>query len=234
MLASKADGKGFRVYLHDLSGSAVSLPAGLYLGEVGPGQFKSTATDPLTEEQKPYAWRYTRLTSHKRDSAETGNAYMAYFPDPTALPADGGKPKLHTMADIEKEVGSQLGLYGHMVTRGTGKTKVTITPSPAPVVYVSAHIGTTSPESFSHKTLGSFLPSQESMNGTTLKLDGYARPVFEVLVAQGAQQGTSTSTPSSSISKVVKPMNVNNRNSCHLFTSKKIDIPPNAFFAMNP
>ena len=232
VLASKADGKGFRVWLHDLSGSDLSLPPNLYLGEVGPGAFKSIATDPLTPEQQPYAWRFTRHTSHKRDSSEVGNAYMSYFPDPTAPPADGGKPKLFTMEDIEKEVGSQLGLYGHNVTRGAGKTKVTLTPSPAPVVYVPANTGTASPESFSHKTLGSFLPSQESVSGATLKLDGYARPVFEVIVAQGSQQGASSS--SSSISKVIKPMNVNGRNSAHLFTSRKIDIPANGYFAMNP
>ena len=60
------------------------------------------------------------MTSHKRDSAEAGNAYMAYIPDVTALPADGGKPKLHTMEDIEKEVGPQVSLYGHAVARGSG------------------------------------------------------------------------------------------------------------------
>ena len=84
---------------------------------------------------------------------------MSYIPDVTAPPADGGKPKLHTMEEIEKEVGSQVSLYGHAVTRGSGKTKVTITPATAHVVYVPTR--NANPENISHKVLGSWLPSQE-------------------------------------------------------------------------
>ena len=116
------------------------------------------------------------MTSHKRDAAEAGNAYIGYIPDVTAAPADGGKPKLHTMEDIEREIGDKLSLYGHSVTRGSGKTQVTITPPAAPVVYVPSR--QTSPEQFGHKTLGSWLPAQEAMTGMTLKTDGYVRHVF--------------------------------------------------------
>ena len=114
---------GHRTWLHNLTDSDASLSPGTYLGEGGAGTFISVATHPLSEDQKPYAWRFTRVTSHKRDSAETGNAYMSYIPDATAPPADGGKPKLHTLEDIEKELGSQLALYGHAVNRGSGKNK---------------------------------------------------------------------------------------------------------------
>ena len=168
------------------------------------------------------------MTSHKRDAAEAGNAYMCYIADVTAAPADGGKPTLHTMEDIEKEIGDKLSLYGHSVTRGSGKTKVTITPSAAPVVYVPSR--QTSPEQFGHKTLGSWLPAQESMNGTTLKTDGCVRPVFEVIVAGGS---AGNAPQQQQPTKVIKPMNIAGRNRMHMFTSKKIDIPANGWFAMN-
>ena len=80
---------GHRTWLHNLTDSDVSLSPGTYLGEGGAGTFISVATNPLMEDQKPYAWRFTRVTSHKRDSAVTGNALMAYIPDATAPPADG-------------------------------------------------------------------------------------------------------------------------------------------------
>ena len=76
------------------------------------------------------------MTSHKRDSAEPGNAYMAYIPDATAPPADGGKPKLHTMEDIENTSGLKFP-YMAMPWPEAVETKVTITPAvTASVVYV--------------------------------------------------------------------------------------------------
>lgn len=170
------------------------------------------------------------MTSHKRDSAETGTAFMAYTSDVTAPPADGAKPKLHTLEDIEKELGCQVSLYGHSVTRGSGKTKVTITPAAAAVVYVPTP--DSSPENFSHKVLGSWLPCQEeAVIATTLQVHGYARPVFEVISATATPAAAASS--SLQASKVIKPINMTGRSSMHLFTSRNIDMPANGWFALH-
>ena len=57
----------------------------------------------------------------------------------------------------------------------------------------------------------------------SLKIDGYARPVFEVMCTS-AQSG-SGSSGSAQATKVIKPINMSGRNSIHIFTSKKLDIP---------
>ena len=228
LCAKPGSGACHRVWMHHVTSSDISWPTGMYLGEGGPGAFISVATNALAEEQKPYAWRWTRITSHKRDSAEIGNAFMSYIADVRATSLADGKPKLHTMEDIEMEVGSHVSLYGHAVTRGAGA----ITPASAPVVYVPTNCGSGSPESFSHKVLGNWLPSQESATGTTVTLDGYARPVFEVVSAASTTPGAASSaTPQPS--KVIKPMNIAARNSMHIFSSRKMDIPANGWFALH-
>ena len=45
-----------------------------------------------------------------------------------------GKPKCVLLSDVEKEIGNNLTLYVHAITRGGAK--VTITPSPTPVVWL--------------------------------------------------------------------------------------------------
>ena len=45
-----------------------------------------------------------------------------------------GKPKCVLLSDVEKEIGNNLTLYAHAITRGGAK--VTITPSPTPVVWL--------------------------------------------------------------------------------------------------
>jgi len=130
------------------------------------------------------------------------------------------------MEDIEKEVGSNISLYGHSITRG-GASKVTITPSPAPIAFVPNP--NEDPSTFSFKLLGPWLPSLENTTGTTLKLDGLVRPVFEVTAVSptaGGVAGSSSSGP------LVKPVNVSNRNCLHFFTCKKIDLPANGWIAL--
>ena len=121
MVLCAKPGGGHRIWLANTSEQPLAVPTGTYLGQAGPGAFVSIATTQLTEKQTPVAWRWTRITSHKRDNAELANAFLILIKDITE-PADGSKvkPKLLTMEDNEKEVGSNISLYGHSITRGGG------------------------------------------------------------------------------------------------------------------
>ena len=88
-------------------------------------------SDALPEVKKAFAWRFTRITSHERDSAELANGYLIYHG--SGVPASGAKITPQALYDIEKTLGNNVTLYGHAITRG-GKTKVTITPAATPVV----------------------------------------------------------------------------------------------------
>ena len=222
---------GHRPWLVNLTDQGTVLPTGTYLGLAGPGQFISIVTTPLTEEQKRFAWRWTRITNHKRDIAESGNGFFIFTKDLTE-PANGGdvKPKLVCMEDIEKDIGANASLYSHSITRG-GSSKVTITPSVAPIVFVPN--ASADPSTFSHKSLGPWMPSQENTSGTTLKIMGLARPVFEVTsISASLTAGASSSSTSSG--PLVKPVNVPNRNCVHFFTSSKIELPAHGWIALGP
>jgi len=227
VLCAKPNG-GHRMWLVNTSEQQVSVPTGTYLGQAGPGIFVSVANTALTEEQKPFAWRWNRTTNHKRDSAGAANAFLILVKDLNES-ADGDpvKPKLVTMEDIEKDIGINTSLYGHSITRG-GALKVTITPSPRLIVFVSNM--NPDPSTFSWKALGAWLPSLENTTGTTLKLEGLVRPVFEVTSGANNTSGVAGSSNSGSI---VKPMNVTNRNCIHFFTCKKIELAAKAWIALS-
>ena len=110
------------------------------------------------------------------------------------------------------------------------KIKVHIVPAPAPIVFVANNCGEGNPESFSYKTLGMWIPSQEYANGNTITLDGYVRLVFEVVIAAAA---AGSSKQPAQAPKVIKPMNIAGRNCMHFFTSRKIKIPAKGWFALN-
>ena len=226
VLCAKPSG-GHRIWLANTSKQQVVVPTGTYLGQAGPGTFVSIATTQLTEKQTPIAWRWTRITSHKRDNAELANAFLILVKDLTE-PADGGKvkPKLLTLEDIEKEVGNNISLYGHSITRG-GASKVTITPAPGPIAFVPNP--NEDPSTFSYKLLGAWLPSLENTTGTTVKLDGLVRPVFEVTAVSPTAGGIAGSASSGPL---VKPVNVSTRNCMHFFTCKKIDLPADGWIAL--
>ena len=82
-------------------------------------------------------------------------------------------------------------MYGHAITRGG--TKVTITPSASPVVWVpqapalGGEHSTTSPD-FSADTLGAFLPSHDDTSGVP-KYAGMVRGVFETKAKAGGGSG---------------------------------------------
>ena len=95
------------------------------------------------------------------------------------------------LSDVEKEIGNNLTLYAHAITRGG--PKVTITPSPTPVVWLPhapavGGEGSAGVANFEAATLGQFLRSHEDTTGVP-KCKGLARPVFEMKASQASQGG---------------------------------------------
>ena len=118
---------------------------------------------------------------------------------------------------MEKEIGNNLTLYAHAITRGGAK--VTITPSPTPVVWlphapaVGGEGSGSGVANFEAATLGQFLRSHEDTTGVP-KCKGLARPVFE-MKASPASQGAYALMPGASPG----------RSALWLYTMKKIEIP---------
>ena len=121
---------------------------------------------------------------------------------------------------MEKELGNSVTLYAHSITRGG--TKVTITPSLTPVVWLpqAAAVGgegSSGVANFEAATLGQFLPSYEDTTGVP-KCKGLVRPVFEMKVNQ-QQPGTCALMPGAAPG----------RSALWLSTTKKIEVPANGF-----
>ena len=125
-----------------------------------------------------------------------------------------GKPKCVLLSDVEKEIGNNLTVYAHAITRGGAK--VTITPSPTPVVWlphapaVGGEGSGSGVANFEAATLGQFLRSHEDTTGVP-KCKGLARPVFEMKASQ-ASQGAYALMPGAAPG----------RSALWLFTTKKI------------
>ena len=121
---------------------------------------------------------------------------------------------------MEKEFGNNLTLYAHAVTRGGAK--VTITPSPTPVVWLPhapavGGEGSAGVANFEAATLGQFLRSQEDTTGVP-ECKGLARPVFE-MKAQASAPGAYALMPGAAPG----------RSALWLFTTKKIEVPGKGF-----
>ena len=107
----------------------VRVTRGTFIGQGGQGTFVSLATESIEEAKQDFCWMYTRIIAFKKDTAELANGFMIFNKDGTPLE---GKPKCVLLSDVENEMGNNLTLYGHSITRGG--VRVTITPSPTPVV----------------------------------------------------------------------------------------------------
>ena len=107
-----------------------------------------------------------------------------------------------------------------------GGAKVTITPSPTPVVWlphapaVGGEGSGSGVANFEAATLGQFLRSHEDTTGVP-KCKGLARPVFEMKASQASQgsQGAYALMPGASPG----------RSALWLFTTKKIEVPGKGF-----
>ena len=214
-----ADGaqKTWRVWLHNKAPKNANVPAGTCIGQGGPGRFVSLVAQGIEQDIKDFAWRYTRLTGFKKDNAELANGFMIFNKAGTPLE---GKPSCVVLCDVEKEIGNNVTLYAHAITRGGAK--VTITPSPAPVVWLpqAPAVGGEGPgvANFEAATLGQFLRSHEDTTGVP-KCQGLVRPVFEMKASQAPQQGAYALMPGAAPGK----------SALWLFTTKKIEVPGKGF-----
>ena len=206
--------KCLRVWLHNLSAKNISLLVATFLGQGGQGSFVSLVIAKPDEDHLKRAWRYTRLTGYKKDNAELANGYMIFNKEGKPLE---GKPKLSHLADVEKEIGTSVALYGHAITRGGAK--VTITPSPSPVVWMpgapAVGGGGSGAADFSCDTLGQYIQTHEDTSGLP-KCLGLARPVFEYKTNQASPE-------------LLQPGAPPGKSSCWLFSTKKIEVLAGGF-----
>ena len=179
----------------------------------------SLASTKFEEDKQQFAWRYTRITGYKKDSAELANGYVIFNKEHTPLE---GTPKLSLLSDVEKELGNNLTLYGHSITRGGAK--VTITPSPSPVVWVPAAPAVggsgTGVADFSASTLGQYVRAHEDTSGVP-KCTGLARPVFECKVNQSTGAGAGYG---------LVPGAPTGKSALWLFSTKRIEVPAGFVF----
>ena len=140
------------------------------------------------------------------------------------------KQKMVCLSDIEAEIGNSVTMYGHAITRGG--TKVTITPSPTPVVWVPqapAVGGESSIDSshFSADTLGAFLPSHDG-TGERPKYAGMVWGVFEVKAkANGVARGVAASSAASAYA--IEPGAPPGVCPLWIVLLKKVEVPGNNF-----
>ena len=128
------------------------------------------------------------------------------------------------LAEIEADIGNNVTVYGHAITRGG--TKVTITPSPSPVVWApfAPAVGGANSQTpaFSTDALGQYLKSYEDVSGVP-KCTGLVRPVFEM---KPVQQAPKESSGSGYVLQLGAPPG---HSVLWLATSKKIEVPANGF-----
>ena len=223
--AAVGDQKVWRLWLQNKAPQPVNVPAGTFLGQGGQGSFTSLVTSSVEEVKVPFAWKYTRISAFKKDTAEQANGFVIFNKD--GVTPLQGKPKCVLLSDVEAEVGNNLTLYGHSITRGGNK--VTITPSPTTVVWAPDKVfpggevgeqgGGSGVSKFkAEDALGQFLRSHEDTIGVP-RCKGLARPVFVMKLAQASRrQGP-----------VLIPGPPNGQSILLLFTTKKIEVPGNGF-----
>ena len=205
-----------RVWIHNIGKKDIVLPVNTYLGRGGNGAFVSLVAGPLSENQKGFAWKFNRLTSHKRDLAESANGYVVWSKDADA------KPNLATLDCIEKQLQSpNITVYAHSITRGGQTTRVTIVPSPTPIFWVPDQ---PPPEDakFDWQSLGAWLPTGDDVEASGARLSGLVRPAFELV---------STAKPGNAISLAPNPGNASNP--LYLFTNVKTTVAAGAYLALH-
>jgi hypothetical protein len=137
------------------------------------------------------------------------------------------------MDGIEKELGNNVTLYAHSITRGSTPstaTKVTVVPAVTPVVWCPNQTDLADGK-FCSDVLGQYIPSREIAHGTgQTKSAGLVRAVFAVeatertgSVASGSGSGGSGSAWA--LQPKCTP------DSVHFFLVKKLDIKAGEFVA---
>ena len=211
-----------RVWIRNEMNKHINVAAGTIVGKGGTGTFVSLVSTALPDDKLQYCWRYTRFAAYKKDNAELANGYMVFNKTGQSLT---GKPKFMLLAEIEADIGNNVTVYGHAITRGG--TKVTITPSPSPVVWAPSAPAVGGADSqtpaFSTDALGQYLKSYEDVSGVP-KCTGLVRPVFEMKPVQQAQMESSSGS-----GYVLQPGAPPGHSALWLATSKKFEVPANGF-----
>ena len=231
LVLCKTSQGGRQTMLHCVAGSnagkALPIAVGFYVGRGGPGTFETLAgSTGLDEGRKAFWWRWSRITAHKRDSAELANGAMVFLQD--SEPSEG-KPQLSTLDAIEKVLGNNVSLYGHSITRnGNDRSKVNVNPSATAVVWQPRQGPEQVDDKFSWETVGQWLPSmEESALGSSPKCTGLIRPVFEVVATKPPQQGASA------VAWNVEPASGTKYNPLILLTCQKIELMPGQYVALS-
>ena len=97
------------------------MPAGTLIGQGGLGKFVSLVSQSIEEAVKDFSWRYTRFTGFKKDNAELANGFMIF--NKTGAPLEG-KPSCVLLCDVERELGNNVQLYAHAITRGVPRSRL--------------------------------------------------------------------------------------------------------------
>jgi len=209
------------------------MAVGTYLGQGGPGSFVNLSNAVVDSAKLEFSWRFTRLTGHHKDNAQLANGYMVLNKDGKPL-SQQSKPTLSCLSDIEKELGNNVTVWGHAITRGGNK--VIMNPSPSPVAWVPSSpavggnfeggedsSGSQGGTVFGTATLGQFLRSHEDVS-TVPKCTGLVRPIFEMKTLTQNSGGRAVYS--------IQPGAPSGQSALWLFTSKKIELPPGAFVAL--
>ena len=221
VLANTASGCK-RVWLHVSGTKDLVIPVGTMLGRGGNGTFVSLANETLPEDKKRFAWKYTRITSHKRDVAESANGYLLWANEGAIPRSNFTKHKPMCLSDIEQTLGNDVRLYGHSITRGQNQKRVTIVPSPTMVWWV-AELSAIGDTDFDTNTLGQFCTTGDRMDSVGNKLEGLVRPIFEVQGQAHPAWGLNFLAPQGSKTS----------NALHLYTLKKIEIKAGQYMALH-
>ena len=87
-----------RVWFHNSGAKDVTMPMNIFCGGGGNGAFHSWVGNSLPPEKKAFAWKYNRITSHKRDNVDSANGYLVWAKDGTAI---GATPNLVSLDTTE-------------------------------------------------------------------------------------------------------------------------------------
>ena len=181
LLASKANVK--QIFLENSSDSKADLLTGTYMGKGGAGEFKQVGV--VSENEKPKAWRYTRLTEYKKDTHKLASGSVVLGPL-----GDGHAPEMKTCAQVEQTLGGEanITIYGHCISRGT--KRVSISPGEPAVCWVPSMKENEDGSSFSAVNLGQWLLSHEIPSETEGKVEckGLLRPAFELFYDPAQRQ----------------------------------------------
>ena len=102
-----------QIFLENSSSYKADLLPGTYMGKGGRGEFKQV--EVLSENEKPKAWRYTRITDYKNIHKWANGSFVL------GPLGDGQKPEMKTCAQAEQTIGGEanITIYGHCVSRGS-------------------------------------------------------------------------------------------------------------------